>query len=545
MTFMRLPSCAERFRALRYFTLLVTASALVAAVSPASAHADARYALVVGHNRGLNFEEPLRYAERDAERMAEVLQQLGRVKSKRLRLLRHPSVSALRAELTKMRNRLANEREPRTSLIFYYAGHGDEKSLHLGNERISREVLKRELEGLKAHLTVAVIDACATSGRLRGVLSAPAFEVEPNALGGAKGVALIQSSRGGEPSIESDRLQSAVFSHHLLSGLRGAADTDQNDRVTLQEAYTYAYHRTLMFSTGAQVPEQRPTYELQLAGYGDVVLSYPKRAKLKLTLSPDLPGTYYFFRTPQGTVAAEARVGAHPVAVGLPRAGYTVHRWMGEQVWVAQVRGHGGGERVLRKHHFHKAAPEEVRMRGGSYNPRPHHLGLAALGSVERFGSRALLRYGASTSYSFIAFPWVWHIGAEGWHSAYSTDHFSVREHDFVLLGGLGRQLAIGGASLTYGADAAFGLRLQSRQRTDADTLRSLNLSKQDALKVAAFPSLRLRLDLDIPLSDAWAAYASAQLKADFLSLASSHSDEGQLTIAPGAIAQVGVRLRL
>ena len=41
------------------------------------AHAETRFALVIGHNVGTAAEAPLRWAEQDAERVARLLGQLG------------------------------------------------------------------------------------------------------------------------------------------------------------------------------------------------------------------------------------------------------------------------------------------------------------------------------------------------------------------------------------------------------------------------------------------------------------------------------------
>ena len=40
-------------------------------------------------------------------------------------------------------------------------------------------------------------------------------------------------------------LGGSLFTHHLLSAMRGASDSDGDGQVTLFEAYSYAYERTL------------------------------------------------------------------------------------------------------------------------------------------------------------------------------------------------------------------------------------------------------------------------------------------------------------
>ena len=51
-----------------------------------------------------------------------------------------------------------------------------------------------------------------------------------------KGAVLITSSTAEEASVERDDLGGSLFSHFFISGLRGAADSNQDRKVTLQEA---------------------------------------------------------------------------------------------------------------------------------------------------------------------------------------------------------------------------------------------------------------------------------------------------------------------
>src|SRR5262245_25411589 len=97
--------------------LLVCANA---AAAPAR-----RFALVVGANRGDAVDQPLRYAEADAARMARVLRDLGGFHD--VVELKTPDQAALTRALDELQTRLASEaaagRPP--LLLFYYSGHAD------------------------------------------------------------------------------------------------------------------------------------------------------------------------------------------------------------------------------------------------------------------------------------------------------------------------------------------------------------------------------------------------------------------------------------
>ena len=57
---------------------------------------------------------------------------------------------------------------------------------------------------------------------------------------------MLASSSGSELSQESETLRSSYFTHHLLVGMRGAGDANRDGQVSIDEAYRYAYHQTLL-----------------------------------------------------------------------------------------------------------------------------------------------------------------------------------------------------------------------------------------------------------------------------------------------------------
>src|SRR3569833_658523 len=83
---------------------------------------------------------------------------------------------------------------------------------------------------------------------------------------------LLSSSGADELSQESRALAGSVFTHHLVSGLRGAADEDGDHQVTVSEAYHYAYGRTRADTAISGAP-QRPAFRYELSGQGELVLT--------------------------------------------------------------------------------------------------------------------------------------------------------------------------------------------------------------------------------------------------------------------------------
>ena len=82
-------------------------------------------------------------------------------------------------------------------------------------------------------MRLAVLDSCASGALTRvkgGSFQAPFLVDDANKV---KGYAILTSSSADEAAQESDRLQASFFTHSLVSGLRGAADTTGDSRVTL------------------------------------------------------------------------------------------------------------------------------------------------------------------------------------------------------------------------------------------------------------------------------------------------------------------------
>src|SRR5207253_4803764 len=105
--------------------LLPTLLLCAAAALPSTAQAAARFAVVAGNNRGATGRAKLWYAERDAERFARALRELGDFAPERITLLQGARASELRAALQAAEARVAAARKAgeRALLVVYFSGH--------------------------------------------------------------------------------------------------------------------------------------------------------------------------------------------------------------------------------------------------------------------------------------------------------------------------------------------------------------------------------------------------------------------------------------
>jgi hypothetical protein len=267
----------------------------------------ATYAIVVGSNAGGPGQTDLRYAEDDARRVASVLGELGGYAADSVDVIVHPTPDLLRDRLALLSTRvnadLAAGRQAR--VFFYYSGHARATALDLGDRELPLAELRTRLFSVPAALTIVVLDACQSGAfsRVKGAQPAADFSYNSRNQLDATGIAVLASSSGSELSQESEQLKSSYFTHHLLVGMRGAGDANGDGEVSVDEAYRYAYHQTLLATAVTAVGGQHVTLEVDLKGHGEVALSYPRAA----TASIELPAALRRCALPSLPVVAELR----------------------------------------------------------------------------------------------------------------------------------------------------------------------------------------------------------------------------------------------
>ncbi len=261
-------------------------SLVLAALAPLTARAlpEHTWVVAIGHDQGARNEVGLLFAEQDARTFADVLRQHGGVSSRRTMLLLGDDAASVRRALQEVNAAIrAQAGGHPTALVVFYSGHADATALHLGGTELPLEELKTLVAGSPAGIRLLVLDACRSGAvtRVKGVNAANSFNITLRDDLASEGLAILTSSAAGESSQESDELRGSFFTHHLMNALRGAADHDDDGKVTLTEAYGYAYTQTLR-SSGQTVALQHPTYSWEVKGRGELVLSTSAETQGKL-----------------------------------------------------------------------------------------------------------------------------------------------------------------------------------------------------------------------------------------------------------------------
>jgi uncharacterized caspase-like protein len=324
-----------------------------------------RFALLIGANEGGTGRTALRYAHSDAQAMDTVLRELGGVSSEDRMLLLDPSRDDIVAAFGQLALRVEAADNAQREVVFYYSGHSDGSGLLMPDgAHFSYAQLRKALDQVPAEVRIAILDSCASGEltRLKGGTTRPSFLVDTSSL--AHGHAFLTSSSAEEAAQESDQIGSSFFTHYLVSGLRGAADTTGDGRITLLEAYQFAFRETLARTESTQAGAQHPAYAIDLVGTGDLVMTDLHGTSAGLYLDAALSG-HVFVREAHGQLVAEVRKSpGHPMELALDPGSYEITLERGGRYYQAGLSIAAGAPVVFDERSLVMREVEPTRVRG-------------------------------------------------------------------------------------------------------------------------------------------------------------------------------------
>ncbi|MCA9491453.1 MAG: caspase family protein [Myxococcales bacterium] len=396
---------------------------MILAVASAAFANEIRFGVFVGNDEGQPGDVELIFAEADAAKMRDLFVEYGGMKAGDAALLQGRTAGAVEHELNRISSQIRSVVDDghEATLVFYYSGHGDATSLHLGTTRIEHENLKTMLEHSGAQVRIAMLDACQSGGMVRhkGGLRGPSFAFAEPEVESVHGTAILTSSAASELSQESTEIGGGFFTHYLHTALSGAADRNGDGEVSLTEAYLFVHTETA-FRTRDAPEEQTPSWDLDLAGAGDVMLTSLEEASAHVTFLGDLEGEYAVWDA--GHHRYVAQVDGESASTLAVRPGtYFVHKRMNG--WVEEARY------VVRRGETHSVLAEDFQI--------VTYASAASRGDLERAVRHSRL---PDLSLSF-------QVGARGWgtgNNAFAQSYFAPH--------------AIGGLQATWmGSRAAYG----------------------------------------------------------------------------------------
>ena len=284
-----------------------------------------RYAIYIGSNKGGKGREQLLYAGSDAQNFQKAMSEIGGVSEANSYVLIDPTKESIDRTLNEISRKITTSQSTakRSEFIFYYSGHSDENSLLLGDTPYDYSALKAAITEVPSDIHVVILDSCYSGNfiRTKGGQKRKPFLIDDSSV--VTGHAYLSSSSTNEYSQESDEIESSYFTNAMITGLRGAADASGDNKVTLNELYSYAFNDTLSKTEDSKAGPQHPNYNITLVGSGDLVLSDLSTGEAMLSLSKDAKGKF-IIRNADGKLISEInKVAGQPIFMALPAAQYS------------------------------------------------------------------------------------------------------------------------------------------------------------------------------------------------------------------------------
>jgi hypothetical protein len=363
--------------------------ALLLLGAPLNAAVQHRFALIVGNDQGGSDTRPLHFAAEDARKVHAVLTQLGGVQVKDAApVINQDAAEFWRAfGVVEMRVADSKLRGERALLILYYSGHSKDGDLRLGETRVHLDEVKARLSAAKADVRIGVIDSCHSGmvTRSKGARRAPAFEVESGGSEDTRGLVLLSSASADEDAQESDEIGGSYFSHYLVSGLRGDADRSRDRRVTLSEAYAYAYARTVADTAESAAGAQHPTFSYDFQGNADLVLTDFANRQEGIYVPAEAPAGIYYFVDESGLIAAEIQKFADSDRqIALSPGRYRVRRRLPDRLRIGEIKIASGQLFSLEESRLRDAPFTDDPVKG-AYRDEGAHVSLALGGAMQSF----------------------------------------------------------------------------------------------------------------------------------------------------------------
>ncbi len=347
-----------------------------------------RYALLVGNNNAKGEYATLKYVENDIQCLRTILSDFCGFEKRHIMTLYNGVPEDLDTLLSGIAARASQTKN--TMFLFYFSGHADRENLKMGNAEYSLSTLKEKLTAFPSDIRIGIFDACQSGSFTHikgGTLSEPFLFKDD---GKSKGQVFLSSSSVSENAQEFDAYRNSIFTFHLINALRGSGDVSGDSRVTLSEAYQYAFNHTISSTAGSTGGIQHPSYQFRIQGEGDIVLADLNIRSQGILLDRGLWGAITIFNEQSVVVADLAKEKSSVVMIALSAGNYLVVNVQNGVRLEASVTLNKPGAVAVHEEDLLPVKPHMMKKKGLSAVKNGTQWSVSVAGIYERFNLSSL-----------------------------------------------------------------------------------------------------------------------------------------------------------
>jgi TolB-like protein len=241
------------------------------------------HAVIVGVSEYSNSNFNLNYADADAKIFYDFLksQSGGAIPDDRIKLLLNKD--ATRTNIVGWIKKIFENSSKEDLIIFYFAGHGwaeGQTMYFLSNEvemdnligtALSQDDIEKSFKYARAKRALMIADACHAGATKISFGTARDVDIRNRLLleiaQSSEGLTLLTAAGSNQQSKEDARWGGGhgVFTYHLVNGLKGSADEDNNKIITVREIFDYVDRKVKEDTQGVQRPDRDGPMDLPIS----------------------------------------------------------------------------------------------------------------------------------------------------------------------------------------------------------------------------------------------------------------------------------------
>jgi uncharacterized caspase-like protein len=215
-----------------------------------------KFAVVVGCADYKRADLDLRYPDDDAYRFYAYLKSFegGAIPDENIAVL--VDEAATKSNIISTMDNIYSKASADDMLIFFFTGHGAEGAFCPTDitDEYSSLLLHSEIKSIfkkyPARYKICMADACFSGSIYQGTPSSSTT----SAGSSETSVIIMMSSAPTETSQEDPKMRQGAFAYYLLKGLKGSADRNKDNIITLEELFPYVKANVLNFTNNKQTP---------------------------------------------------------------------------------------------------------------------------------------------------------------------------------------------------------------------------------------------------------------------------------------------------